>query len=224
MKKLSILAVSAMVMTGVTFFSCNSGKSVKLNATIDSVSYIIGASYGQGLRMQVKTNPGDPVNMDALIEGFVNAAKGDSIYLGMEMEAGRNFVDGYYQKIQIEMAAQSKVESDRFLAENRTKSGVKTTDSGLQYSVVKEGTGPKPKEEDVIKIHYQGSFLDGEVFQSSFGADPLDTPVSGVFIGLTEGFQLMPVGSRYIFWLPLELGDGNKMMIYEIELLEIVKN
>jgi len=234
MKKLSVLAISAMVMAGAMFVSCDSGKSVKLNATIDSVSYIIGASYGQGLRMQVKNDPREPaINLDALSKGFANAAKGDTIWLGLDMEAARAFVENYYGKIQEEETARMEAEATRFLAENGTKTGVTTTPSGLQYQVIKEGTGPKPKVEDVVKVHYQGSFTNGEVFQSSFeSGEPIELPVSGVISGLTEGLQLMPVGSRYIFWIPMELGYynmsdfqlGNKPLIFEIELLEIVAN
>jgi FKBP-type peptidyl-prolyl cis-trans isomerase len=122
------------------------------------------------------------------------------------------------------------------LNENKTKSGVFTTESGLQYQVITEGTGPKPKVENTVKVHYTGKYLDGSVFDSSVErGQPAEFPLDRVIPGFSQGLQLMPVGSKYIIWIPVELGYGmsnpgipnfkpNALYIFEVELLEIVKD
>lgn len=235
MKKISVLAMSAVVTMGVSFTSCESKKSVSLKSDIDSVSYIVGASYGQGLKEQIKQYPINPGNVDALIEGFVNAAKGDSVYLGMNMQEAQVFVNTYFQALQTRVAENNKAEGDKFLAENKTKSGVITTESGLQYKVITEGTGAKPTASDVVKVHYVGKDLSGREFDSSVSrGEPAQFPLQNVIRGWTEGVQLMPVGSKYIFWIPGELAYGeqgqpnagiqpNATLEFEVELLDIVK-
>ena len=235
MKKFSVLAMSAVVTMGVSFTSCESKKSVSLKSDIDSVSYIVGASYGQGLKEQIKQYPINPGNVDALIEGFVNAAKGDSVYLGMNMQEAQVFVNTYFQALQTRVAENNKAEGDKFLAENKTKSGVITTESGLQYKVITEGTGAKPTASDVVKVHYVGKDLSGREFDSSVSrGEPAQFPLQNVIRGWTEGVQLMPVGSKYIFWIPGELAYGeqgqpnagiqpNATLEFEVELLDIVK-
>ena len=122
-----------------------------------------------------------------------------------------------------------KVEEAQFLAENKNKSGVRTTASGLQYQVITEGTGPKPKSENTVKVHYHGTFLDGTVFDSSVEREePMDFSVDGVIPGMSEAIQLMSVGSKYKIWIPIELGYGttrpqfDQLLIFDVELLEIM--
>ncbi|MBN1128637.1 MAG: FKBP-type peptidyl-prolyl cis-trans isomerase [Chitinispirillaceae bacterium] len=123
---------------------------------------------------------------------------------------------------------------DSFLAENKSKAGVTTTASGLQYSVIKQGTGPKPKATDAVKVHYRGTLLDGKEFDSSIKrGEPVEFPVSGVIPGWTEALQLMNVGSKYKLVVPPSLAYGergagpdigpNAVLVFEVELLEIVK-
>ena len=113
--------------------------------------------------------------------------------------------------------------------------GVQTTASGLQYQVVSEGAGPKPKAEDVVRVHYKGTMLDGETFDSSYDrGEPATFPLSAVVPGWQEGLQLMPVGSKFKLWIPGKLGYGDKVppgapigpnetLVFDVELLEIVK-
>jgi FKBP-type peptidyl-prolyl cis-trans isomerase len=124
--------------------------------------------------------------------------------------------------------------ANAFLDENKSKEGVKVTESGLQYVVLKEGTGPKPKLKDKVKVHYHGTMQDGTVFDSSVdrGA-PATFPVDGVIAGWMEILQIMPVGSKYKIVVPPELGYGrrgarppigpNAVLVFDIELLEIEK-
>ena len=125
-----------------------------------------------------------------------------------------------------------KVESKKFLEENAKKEGVKTTESGLQYTVIKEGEGAKPKATDTVKVHYKGTLVDGTEFDSSYKrGEPISFPLNGVIKGWTEGLQLMPVGSTYRFFIPSDLGYGDRgagadipggaALIFDVELIEI---
>jgi FKBP-type peptidyl-prolyl cis-trans isomerase len=144
----------------------------------------------------------------------------------------------FMQKLQAKRVAEEKVAADKnktegaaFLAKNKTKAGVKTTASGLQYEVVKEGTGPKPKETDTVKVDYTGTKIDGTKFDSSVDrGQPATFPLNGVIKGWTEGLQLMPVGSEYKLVIPAELAYGenapptigpNATLIFDVKLISI---
>ena len=232
MKKVSVL-VAAAVVSGMFFTSCGPKTNVSLKSDVDSVSYAIGVSTGLGYKENLKTLPGAEANVDALIAGFVQAIKGDSTK--MNMEEAREYMQKYFVEASAKEANKTKEEGEKFLADNKTKSGVITTESGLQYQVITEGTGAKPTAEDHVKVHYTGTLLDGTKFDSSIASDePAEFPVSQVIKGWTEGLQLMPVGSKYIFWIPSDLAYGdrgagqmikpNSTLKFEVELLEIVNN
>ena len=122
-------------------------------------------------------------------------------------------------------------EGEKFLAENKTKEGVVALPSGLQYKVVKEGTGAKPAAADMVKVNYKGTLLDGTVFDSNEGKEPITFNANRVIKGWTEALQLMPVGSKWILYIPYDLaygaqGSGDRIkpfstLIFEVELLEI---
>lgn len=232
MKKISVL-VAAAVVSGMFFTSCGPKTNVSLKSDVDSVSYAIGVSTGLGYKENLKTLPGAEANVDALIAGFVQAIKGDSTK--MNMEEAREYMQKYFVEASAKEANKTKEEGEKFLADNKTKSGVITTESGLQYQVITEGTGAKPTAEDHVKVHYTGTLLDGTKFDSSIDrGEPAEFPVSQVIKGWTEGLQLMPVGSKYIFWIPSDLAYGdrgagqmikpNSTLKFEVELLEIVNN
>lgn len=232
MKKVSVL-VAAAVVSGMFFTSCGPKTNVSLKSDVDSVSYAIGVSTGLGYKENLKTLPGAEANVDALIAGFVQAIKGDSTK--MNMEEAREYMQKYFVEASAKEANKTKEEGEKFLADNKTKSGVITTESGLQYQVITEGTGAKPTAEDHVKVHYTGALLDGTKFDSSIDrGEPAEFPVSQVIKGWTEGLQLMPVGSKYIFWIPSDLAYGdrgagqmikpNSTLKFEVELLEIVNN
>lgn len=145
------------------------------------------------------------------------------------------------QKMQVQMAAQQNAEGQKnlaigqkFLAGNKTKPGVHTTASGLQYQVVRPGAGPKPKSTDTVRVKYKGTLLDGKEFDSTEknGGQPAEFALNQVIKGWTEGVALMPVGSKYKFWIPSNLAYGpngpqpigaNATLVFEVELLAIVK-
>jgi FKBP-type peptidyl-prolyl cis-trans isomerase FklB len=143
-------------------------------------------------------------------------------------------VMNYIEKAKADKASVAKKEGLAFLAENKTKPGVVTTASGLQYIVIKEGTGPKPTAADRVKCDYEGRLLDGTVFDSSVKqGHPIEFAVGGVIKGWTEALQLMSVGSKYRLFIPSDLGYGDQQMgpdikpgstlIFDVELLDIVK-
>ena len=222
MKKISVLVATVIVAMGIT--SCgDSHKSASLKTAADSVSYAIGISTGAGYKENLKTLPGDPANVDDLIAGFIQAIKGDSSAMKMTPQAAQAYVQTYFMEASARDA-------------NKTKKDVITTESGLQYQVVTEGKGAKPTADDKVKVHYTGTLLDGTKFDSTMdrGGEPAEFPVGGVIKGWTEVLQLMPVGSKYIVWVPSELAYGergagqdikpNSTLKFEIELLDIVKD
>ncbi len=234
MKKISVLVATAIVAMGIT--SCgNSHKSASLKTAADSVSYAIGISTGAGYKENLKTLPGDPANVDDLIAGFIQAIKGDSSAMKMTPQAAQAYMQTYFMEASTRDAKKTKEEGEKFLNENKTKKDVITTESGLQYQVVTEGTGEKPTAEDKVKVHYTGTLLDGTGFDSSVErGEPAEFGVGQVIKGWTEVLQLMPAGSKYIVWIPSELAYGergaggdikpNSTLKFEIELLEIVKD
>ncbi|MFZ0471532.1 MAG: FKBP-type peptidyl-prolyl cis-trans isomerase, partial [Bacteroidales bacterium] len=151
--------------------------------------------------------------------------------------AAQGYITTFIQKRQAEkMKAQfgkNIDEGEKFLAENKKREGMLETASGLQYEVITMGTGPKPAAEEVVKVHYTGTLADGTKFDSSVDrGEPAVFGVNQVIKGWQEGIQLMPVGSKFKFYIPYELGYGEQgtgpippysTLIFEVELLEIVK-
>ncbi len=220
----------------IIFFTVACGQNVKnvdLKTFEDSVSYAIGADIARNFDTQKMD-----INNDAFINGFMDAAaKGDvKITEDVALQVLTKFQQVMTEKRQAEATAaitENLKKGQEFLAENKTKEGVKTTDSGLQYKVITLGTGKKPLATDKVKVHYKGTLLDGTEFDSSYKrGTPAEFPLSGVIPGWTEGLQLMPVGSKFEFYIPAELAYGenapqtigpNQTLIFEVELLEIVK-
>ena len=236
MKKMNVLVATAIVAMGASLSSCGgSHKSASLKTSVDSASYAIGISTGAGYKENLKTLPGGEANVDDLIAGFIQAIKGDSSAMKMTPQQAQQYLQTYFVEAQAREAKQTKEEGEKFLAENKTKEGVITTESGLQYKVVTEGTGAKPTATDKVKVHYTGTLLDGTKFDSSVDrGEPAEFGVGQVIKGWTEGLQIMPVGSKYIFWIPAELAYGergagqdikpNSVLKFEVELLDIIKD
>ena len=234
MKKISVLVATVIVAMSASFTSCDSHKSASLKTAVDSASYAIGINTGANYRTNLKTLPGGEANIDDLIAGFIQAIKGHSAAMKMTPETAQQYLQTYFVEASAKEAAQNKEAGEKFLAENKTKEGVITTESGLQYKVEKEGTGEKPTAADRVKVHYTGTLLDGTKFDSSVDrGEPAEFGVSQVIRGWTEGLQIMPAGSKYIFWIPSDLAYGergagqdikpNSVLKFEVELLEVIK-
>ena len=234
MKKMNVLAATAVVALGLGVTSCNEGVSTSatLKTDVDSVAYAIGVNTGAGFKENLQTFPGEELNVDVMIAGFVEGLKGKDVQI--KLEDATQLIQAYFMAAQAKEGEKAKKEGEDFLAKNKAESGVITTESGLQYKVLTEGSGAKPTAEDKVKVHYTGTLLDGTKFDSSVDrGEPAEFGVTQVIKGWTEGLQLMPVGSKYIFWIPSELAYGsqgagqdikpNSTLKFEVELLEIVK-
>ncbi len=231
-----------IVMTGVIALmlgSCaqSSLKNAKLNTKEDSLSYAFGiVNYNALATDSLALNPiivakamidgkeGKPLMADDIARSFIMVFINQREALKAEKQAELNkvtFKDYIDQNV-------------AFLAKNKEKAGVTVTPSGLQYEVIKMGTGPKPTADNTVKVHYVGTLIDGTEFDSSIKRnEPAQFPVSGVIPGWTEALQLMPVGSKFKIYLPESIayganGQGDVIkpystLIFEVELLEIVQ-
>lgn len=235
MKLRSFIYASALVLTVGVAGCQNSGKKgeVALSSKNDSVSYALGVLIGESNKQQMKDAPGvDQLNKEILIAAFQKAFLGDSVQI--KAEVANTTVQAFFASV-------SKIEADKnikagedFLAANKSKSGVITLPSGLQYEIITAGTGVKPQATDQVKCHYHGTTIEGKVFDSSVDrGEPAVFPVDKVIPGWTEALQLMPVGSKWKLYIPSALAYGeqgagqdikpNSALIFEVELLEIVK-
>jgi FKBP-type peptidyl-prolyl cis-trans isomerase len=235
MKLRTLVYATALVLTVGVAGCQNAGKKgeVSLASKNDSVSYSLGVLIGENSKQQMKNAPGaDQLKKEIFLAAYEKAFLGDSVQI--KAEKANAAVQKYFSEI-------AKVENDKnlkageeFLAANKSKPGVITLPSGLQYEILKAGTGPKPKAENNVKCHYHGTTIDGKVFDSSVNrGEPATFPVNRVIPGWTEALQLMPVGSKWKLFVPANLAYGergagqeikpNSALIFEVELLEIEK-
>ena len=233
-------AVIASIGLTVVLTACNEQNSakadaVKLDTQTNKASYSIGVQMGTQVSM-IK----DLINEDAIIMGFRDSLSGKDSQLSTEemQTAMQEFQKSMMQQQQQEqqnVANANKAEGEKFLADNKTKEGVVTTESGLQYKIITAGTGESPTATDTVVTHYSGTLIDGKLFDSSYKRNsPATFPVNGVIKGWTEALQLMKVGSKWQLFIPSELAYGdksagsdigpNQVLIFEIELLEVKKS
>lgn len=222
MNKLLLISAAGLMLT---LTACN---KPDLKSDKGQASYAIGQQIGKNLKAQnIEIDP------TTLAASLADAAKGESKMKDDEIQKAMMKLQEMAMKKQQEEGEANKKKSADFLEKNKTAEGVKVTASGLQYSVMKEGDGPMPKKEDNVKCHYTGTLIDGTKFDSSVDrGQPAEFPVSGVIPGWTEALQMMKVGSKYKLFIPPELAYGpagrpgippNSALIFEVELLEIVK-
>ena len=226
--KTSLLIVAASVALAAVALAAET----VLKDQKEKVSYSIGLDIGTTLKRQLID-----VNEELLKKGLQDGLSGAKPLLTDEQM--KETMSTFQKEMVAKQAAAKKAageknaaESKKFLAENKTKEGVKTTASGLQYKVIKEGTGPSPKATETVKVNYRGTTIDGTEFDSSFKrGQPASFPVNRVIKGWTEGLQLMKVGSKYQFFVPADLAYGergagsdigpNATLIFDVELLAI---
>ncbi|MEP6708913.1 MAG: FKBP-type peptidyl-prolyl cis-trans isomerase [Verrucomicrobiota bacterium] len=205
---------------------------VQLKDQKDKVSYSIGLDIGTTLKRQLIE-----VNEELLKTGIQDGLSGKKPLLSEDqvketMAAFQKDMITKQNEAKKAAAEKNSAEATKFLAENKTKEGVKTTASGLQYKVLREGSGPAPKATDSVKVNYRGTTIDGTEFDSSYKrGEPASFPVNRVIKGWTEALQLMKVGSKYQLFIPGDLAYGergagsdigpNAMLIFEVELLGI---
>jgi len=223
---IAFLGFTACNNNGTANFSGDSG----LNNELDSVSYSLGVAIAQNLKRDGITE----INTQSLSMGMMQVLNDDS--LSISAQDGQTKIQAYFQKMHVQKLERNKAEGEKFLEENKTKDGVVVLESGLQYKVIKKGDGPVPTDSSTVKVHYTGTLIDGTQFDSSRDkGQPFETKVNGRIIkGWTEILQNMTVGSKYMVYIPTELAYGthvrpggpieaNMALIFEMELLEIVK-
>ena len=194
---------------------------------MDKVSYALGIGIGRQLA--------DMGANDIVTEDFAAAMK--DVLTGAELKIdeaeAQALVQEYLQKKGEEKVKAVKAEGENFLAENAKKEGVVTLPSGLQYQVLKEGNGKSPKATDQVECHYEGTLINGKIFDSSYRRnEPATFPLNGVIAGWTKGLQLMKEGAKYRFFIPFNLAYGTRgagqdippyaALIFDVELIEVI--
>jgi len=229
--KIKGLIVIASLAYVATACSQTDVKSIKLETREDSLAYAIGVLNFEGLSQQ-------GLELDALkmAKGMIEAKEGNAIF---NETVARGFYSMYMRDNEEKMLKERYKdvieESEAFLEKNKIEKGVEVTESGLQYKVITLGDGPKPKAEDKVRVHYTGTLINGTKFDSSYDrGEPAEFNVRGVISGWTEGLQLMPVGSKFMFYIPYDLAYGTRgagqdiqpfsALVFEVELLDIITN
>jgi FKBP-type peptidyl-prolyl cis-trans isomerase FkpA len=234
-----VVAASALMLALLfcqTGFAVNApAKKIDLGTERARVSYAIGVTVGINLR-EIK----DTIQMDVLVQAINDVLAGDD-KIQMDQQSLRTTLTEFQKKTQQAFAQKQKtagdknrVEGEKFLRDNAKKPGITVTASGLQYKVIRMGTGPTPKASDVVKIHYRGMLINGTEFDSSYKRnEPVTFPLNKVIPAWSEGVRLMKVGSKYLFYAPAALAYGDKgagsviapnaVLVFDIELLGIEK-
>jgi FKBP-type peptidyl-prolyl cis-trans isomerase FklB len=202
---------------------------------MDKLSYALGLGIGQQLKQM-------GLQENLVIEDFAASIK-DVLAdndLKVSHQEGQQIVNNFFRELEqkqnaakAEAGKAAKAEGEKFLAENANKDGINVTKSGLQYEVLNEGTGKKPKATDTVRCHYEGRLLDGTVFDSSYKRnEPADFGLQQVIAGWTEGVQLMAEGAKYRFYIPymLAYGEGGAgamippfaTLIFDVELIKVL--
>lgn len=195
---------------------------------MEKLSYAWGLAMGQQLKgMGVK-------DLDAASFSNAVAAVFEGKQPEIAPEEAQKLIQDFLKELEEKMEKQARAEGEQFLAENGKKEGVKTTASGLQYVVEKEGSGVRPTAEDEVTVHYTGRLLNGQVFDSSVSrGEPATFPLNRVIPGWTEGVQLMKEGAKYTFFIPSDLAYGpqgipnaippHSTLIFDVQLISVKK-
>lgn len=229
MKKL----VLAMSMASVMSLNACADTVKVLEDDQQKVSYSFGLVLGK--RMQ---NDLPDLNVDVFMQGVKDAIENKAPLLSDEQvgevlsKFQRDMQQQQMEEVQ-KISEENKKAGSDFLAQNKNKEGVVTLESGLQYKILTEGKGPQPGPSDVVKVHYTGSLINGEVFDSSVErGEPVTFPLNGVISGWTEALQLMPTGSKWQLYIPSDLAYGtngnrsigpNETLLFDVELISIEK-
>ena len=193
---------------------------------MDKISYALGLSMGQNLM----SSGVESLNYQDLAAGIEDVLTKQQPKISYQ--EAQQVLNQFFQELEVKVAGAAKAEGEKFLAENAKREGVKVTASGLQYEILEPSLGQKPKATDTVRVHYEGTLIDGTVFDSSYRrGESITFPLNGVIAGWTEGLQLMSIGSKYKFFIPYNLAYGERgagqsippyaALIFTVELLGI---
>ena len=193
---------------------------------MDKISYALGLSMGQKLM----GSGVEKLNYQDLAAGIEDVLTHQQPKLSYQ--EAQQVLNTFFQELEQKIAGAAKEAGEKFLAENAKREGVKVTESGLQYEILEPSLGQKPKATDTVRVHYEGTLIDGTVFDSSYKrGESITFPLNGVIKGWTEGLQLMSIGSKYKFFIPYQLAYGERgagasippyaALIFTVELLGI---
>lgn len=227
MKQLLVL----VALLGVVLTSCNKPNyNTKISNENDSISYLIGIAYGKQLKQGGELTE---LNIDALAKGMNEAFNGKTVKISDE-ELNMK-LNTYFTTLQKRLSDKNLKEGEEFLAKNKTKQGVQTTPSGLQYQIIKEGTGPMPDSSSLVTANYTLYHINGDTVETTAKKEPAKFVVTQVIPGWTEALLKMRVGSKWKIFVPAALGYGerigrgsplkpNEALVFDIELLNVEKN
>lgn len=226
MKK-TIFCLSMAVLISGYAQSQTKPTDTKLKSTNDSLSYFIGLDLGTSLA----ENDLSKLDLQLMMKGIQDQFDKKPL---TDVNVARQFIQDEMQRMAEAKALVEKEAGIKFLEDNKKKEGVQTTATGLQYKVIKKGDGIKPTATDTVEVHYHGTLPDGTVFDSSVErGEKVSFPLDQVIPGWTEGLQLMPIGSKYMFYIPENLAYGSRAMgeikaystlIFEVELFNVSKS
>ncbi len=193
---------------------------------MDKLSYSLGLSLGYSL-LQSGVRKVDIASLTSAIDDIINGRTPQ-----VSQQEAQRLLDEFFKEQEQRIAGEQKAAGEKFLSENAKRAGVKTTPSGLQYEILEGTLGQKPKATDTVKVHYEGTLIDGTVFDSSYRrGEPISFALNQVIAGWTEGLQLMSIGSKYKLYIPYNLGYGSRgagaqippysALIFTVELLGI---
>lgn len=228
MKLSKPIILSVMLMTSIGIANAQQS-DVELSSEKAKLGYTLGVQIAADL---VRGGLKDEIDLDAFLAAQSDIMSGAEPRMSNDdMLASQQAFQLKQQQAYAAVLAENKAKGDAFLAENKSKNGVKTTDSGLQYEVLREGKGAQPTAESTVNLHYKGTLIDGTVFDSSYDRNQAaDFPIAGVIPGFSEGLQLMKPGAQYKFTIPSEIAYGeqgpasigpNQVLIFEVELIGV---
>ncbi|MBJ59320.1 MAG: peptidylprolyl isomerase [Flavobacteriales bacterium] len=215
------IILSLILILGIT-----NTNAQNFNTEMEKVSYSLGVNVAKSVKNQGLTS----IDSDAIAQAFTDVFEGNDLKIS-EQESNVILQD-FFGKLAKKAQSANVEAGQKFLSENAKRNGVVTTNTGLQYEVLVEGTGDSPKENDKVTVHYHGTLIDGTVFDSSVDrGKPATFPVNGVIPGWVEALQLMNQGAKYKLFIPSELAYGergaggsigpNATLIFEVELISI---
>lgn len=227
--RIATLLFVALISTASGAVRAQEASTVALDSDAAKLGYTVGTQIAADL---IRGGIQSEIDMEAFLAAQRDLLSGIEPRMSAEqMQAAQESFQLKQQEAYLAVANENQAKGDAYLAENKSSSDVTTTDSGLQYEVIREGKGTQPTDESTVTVHYKGTLIDGTVFDSSYDRNqPADFPVTGVIPGFSEGLKLMNEGAKYKLSIPANIAYGeqgpatigpNQVLIFEVELIGV---